>query len=149
MTCLFLTAALVVIVDRLAKYLVFSNLLQDQSIEVIPKLFHITLVLNTGAAFGIFKNFTAFFAVSSFFVITLIGVYAWRCKIKDLFLSLSLGLILGGAIANLIDRLIFGYVIDFLDFRIWPVFNIADSCVTMGSVILAWKFIFWKRCSTT
>lgn len=142
MTCLVLIASLVVIVDRLAKYLVFSNLLQGQSIEVIPKFFHLTLVLNTGAAFGIFKNFTAFFVVSSLSVIALIGIYAWYCKLKDLFLSVVLGLILGGAIANLIDRLIFGYVIDFLDFRIWPVFNIADSSITVGSILLVVKLFF-------
>ena len=149
MTCLSLIAALVIIVDRLAKYLVFSNLSQDQSIEVIPKLFNLSLVLNTGAAFGIFRNFTTFFTISSFFVIVLIGVYAWYCKLKDLFLLAALGLILGGAISNLIDRLIFGYVIDFLDFRIWPVFNIADSCITVGSVILVWRLIFGGKCSTT
>ena len=142
MTCLVLITSLVVIVDRLAKYLVFNNLLQGQSIEVIPKFFHLTLVLNTGAAFGIFKNFTAFFVVSSLSVIALIGIYAWYCKLKDLFLSVVLGLILGGAIANLIDRLIFGYVIDFMDFRIWPVFNIADSSITVGSILLVVKLFF-------
>lgn len=149
MTCLFLTASCVVILDRLAKYLVFDRLLEGRTVEVIPGIFHLTLVLNTGAAFGVFKGSAHIFTVSSFFVIALIIFYAWRYKLKDILLLVSLGLILGGAAGNLMDRLTFGYVIDFLDFRVWPVFNIADSAITIGSVILAWRFLFGKKCSTT
>lgn len=148
MTCLLLIALVVTIIDRLAKFLILNNLLQDQSIEVVPKVFHLTLVLNKGTAFGLFRNFSAFFTVTSFLIVALIGVYAWYSKCRDLVLLVALGLILGGAVGNLIDRLLFGYVIDFLDFRIWPVFNIADSAITIGAVLLASKVIFGKKCST-
>jgi signal peptidase II len=148
MTCLILIASLVIIIDRFAKFLVFNNLLEGQSIGVVPKIFHITLVLNTGAAFGLFKERNQFFIVSSFIVAALIFLYVIFDKEKDIFKLGALGLILGGAIGNLIDRLLFGYIIDFLDFRVWPVFNIADSAITVGSVLLLLRLFLLKKCST-
>jgi len=148
MTCLILIASLVIIIDRFAKFLVFNNLLEGQSIEVVPKIFHITLVLNTGAAFGLFKERNQFFIVSSFIVVALIFIYVLFDKEKDIFKLSALGLILGGAIGNLIDRLLFGYIIDFLDFRVWPVFNIADSAITVGSLLLVLRLFLLKKCST-
>ena len=116
---------------------------------MVPRLFHITLVLNSGAAFGLFKGRSVFFTVSTVIVITFICFYIIRGGCKDLMTLTALGLILGGAAGNLIDRAAFGYVIDFLDFRIWPVFNIADASITIGAFILAIKLIFGKRCCTT
>ena len=148
MTCLILIASLVIIIDRFAKFLVFNNLLEGQSIGVVPKIFHITLVLNTGAAFGLFKERNQFFIVSSFIVAALIFLYVIFDKEKDIFKLSALGLILGGAIGNLIDRVLFGYIIDFLDFRVWPVFNIADSAITVGSVLLLLRLFLPKKCYT-
>lgn len=148
MICLILVASLVIIIDRFAKFLVFNNLLEGQSIEVVSKVFHITLVLNTGAAFGLFKEKNQFFIVSSFVVITLILLYVFFDKEKDVVKLSALGLILGGAAGNLIDRLLFGYIIDFLDFRIWPVFNIADSAITVGSLLLILRLFFFRKWST-
>jgi len=148
MTCLILIASLVIIIDRFAKFLVFNNLLEGQSIGVVPKIFHITLVLNTGAAFGLFKEKNQFFIVSSFIVAALIFLYVIFDKEKDIFKLSALGLILGGAIGNLIDRVLFGYIIDFLDFRVWPVFNIADSAITVGSVLLLLRLFLPKKCYT-
>jgi signal peptidase II len=148
MTCLVLIASFVVIIDRLAKFLVFNNLFEGQSIGIIPRIFHLTLVLNTGAAFGLFKNKSEFFITASFIVIALIFTYVWFDKEKDLISLSALGLILGGAIGNLIDRLTFGYIVDFLDFRVWPVFNIADSAITIGSMLLILRILFKKRCCT-
>lgn len=148
MTCLVLIASLVIIIDRLAKALVFNNLSEGQSIWVIPKIFHLTLVLNTGAAFGLFKDKNEFFIVTSFIIIALIFAYVWLDKQKDLVMLSALGLVLGGAAGNLIDRLVFGCIIDFLDFRVWPVFNIADSSITIGSVLLILRLLFKKRCCT-
>ena len=142
-------SSLVVIVDRLTKYILFRNLSEGESVRLIPGLFHITLVLNSGAAFGLFKGRSLFFTVSSALVMIFICVYIWRGGCKDLLTLTALGLILGGAAGNLIDRVLFGYVIDFLDFRIWPVFNIADASITIGAFILAIRLIFEKRCSTT
>lgn len=148
MTCLILITSLVIVIDRIAKFLIFNNLFEGQSVEVIPKIFHITLVLNTGTVFGLFKDRNQFFIVASFIVIALIVIYVWFGKNRDLVILSALGLILGGAIGNLIDRLVFGYIIDFLDFRIWPVFNIADSSITVGAGTLILKLFLSKRCCT-
>ena len=142
-------SSLVLIVDRLTKYLLFRNLSPGESVRVVPGLFHITLVLNSGAAFGLFKGRSVFFTVSTALVIIFICFYIIRGGCKDFLTLTALGLILGGAAGNLIDRVLFGYVIDFLDFRIWPVFNIADASITIGAFILAIRLIFDKRCCTT
>lgn len=144
-----LIASCVVIIDRLTKYFFCSNLSHGRSIKVIPGIFHLTLVFNTGSAFGLFKDWTAFFIMTSIIVIALIFFHCLRYRHKDIFLILSLGLILGGAVGNLIDRILFGYVIDFFDFRVWPVFNIADSSITIGAALLVLKVLFDKRCFTT
>ena len=142
-------SSFVVIVDRLTKYILFRNLSEGESVRVVPGLFHITLVLNSGAAFGLFKGRSVFFTISSVLIIAFICFYIWHGGCKDLLTLTALGLILGGAVGNLIDRVVFGYVIDFLDFRIWPVFNIADASITIGAFILAIRLVFDKRCCTT
>jgi signal peptidase II len=144
-----LIAVAIVIIDRLTKYILCGNLSDGRSIKVIPGVFHLTLVFNTGSAFGLFKGWAHFFVITSVIVIALIIFYTWRCRYKDILLITALGLILGGAIGNLIDRVMFGYVIDFLDFRVWPVFNIADSSITIGAILLASKVLLNKKCFTT
>jgi signal peptidase II len=148
MTYLVLIASSVVVLDRLTKFLVFGNFYEGRSVEVIPKVLHLTLVLNTGAAFGILKNGNAFFTVSSLVVVTLIIAYAVIGRCRDLLMLSALGLILGGAVGNLIDRVLFGYIIDFLDLRVWPVFNVADSAISAGSVLLILRLLFNRKCCT-
>jgi signal peptidase II len=142
-------SSFVLIVDRLTKHILLKNLSEGESVGVIPGLFHVTLVLNSGAAFGLFKGQSAFFIVLTALVILFICLYIWRGGCKDILTLAALGLIMGGAAGNLIDRVLFGYVIDFLDFRIWPVFNIADASITIGAFILAIRLVFDKRCCTT
>lgn len=142
---IFLTAAIVFAADRLTKYFIINSLEPWQSIKVIPDIFHITLVLNNGAAFGLFRNCAIFFTVFSFAAIALIMLIVTRVQRISTPLSISLALILGGAAGNLVDRLKFGLVIDFLDFRIWPVFNIADTAISIGIAILAFTLIFKKK----
>ena len=151
MIYLSLIASSVVVIDRLTKHFFCSNLSRGQSIKIIPGIFHLTLVFNTGSAFGLFKEGNLFFIITSILVITLIiFIYCLRrCHYKDMVVIAAFGLISGGAIGNLIDRVLFGYVIDFLDFRVWPVFNIADSAITAGAVLLAVKILFNKKCYTT
>ena len=134
-------SSLVLIVDRLTKYFLFRNFSEGESVRVVPGIFHITLVLNTGAAFGLFKGCSLFFTVATALTIAFICFYIIRGGCKDLLMLTALGLILGGAAGNLIDRVLFGYVIDFLDFRIWPVFNVADASITIGAFILAIRLI--------
>ena len=137
----FLIALLVFILDRVTKVVVVSNMSYGQSIHILPNIFHFTFVLNNGTAFGLFKGANSALAVLSVLVITLIIFYVLKNKALSFTSSLALGLILGGAIGNLFDRMRFGYVIDFIDFRIWPVFNIADSAITIGTCFLAWNIL--------
>ncbi len=134
-------AAVIYILDRLTKSIIIAGLSQSQSVMVIPNIFHITLILNKGTAFGLFKNQSIFFVLLSLLVISVIILYICKNKLRNIILSIALGLILGGAVGNLVDRIRFGYVVDFLDFRIWPVFNIADSAITIGLALLAWNIL--------
>jgi len=141
---MFFVALTVLILDGLTKFLAVECMSIGQSIKVLPDIFHITLVLNKGAAFGLFKQQKILFIIFATLVIIFIVAYVWKNKIADVALSWALGLILGGAIGNLIDRIRFGHVIDFLDFRIWPVFNLADSAITLGVAILMLDVILRK-----
>jgi signal peptidase II len=129
--------------DQLSKVIISRSLYFNQSVPVIKGFFHLTLVHNRGAAFGILKNQAALFIFTSLFAIILLILSLKNNRHKKLF-SVALSLILAGALGNLIDRLFFGYVIDFLDFRVWPVFNIADSAITVGAVLLGWTLL-WQR----
>lgn len=131
----FAVVAFILFLDQLTKFLITKNLFYNQSVPVIKGVFHFTLVHNRGAAFGILKNQVPFFIIASILAIVLISL-SLKEKRHSRNYIFFLSLILAGAIGNLIDRLTYGYVIDFLDFRIWPVFNIADSAITVGAVLL-------------
>ena len=132
----FSCATIVFILDRLTKIAAADNIARGASIKVLPGIFHLTFVLNDGTAFGLMKGQNVLFAVFSIVAITAILTYVMRNKGLGLMVSLALGLISGGAVGNLFDRIKFGHVIDFLDFRVWPVFNVADSAITVGVSIL-------------
>ncbi len=139
---IFIIVLSVLSLDQLSKFLIAKNLFLHQSVPVISGIFHITLVRNRGAAFRMLKNQIYLFILTSIAAIILIflNLKEQRGKRFDIY-SLSLSLILAGALGNLIDRLRFGCVIDFLDFRIWPVFNVADSAITIGAVLLGWSIL--------
>lgn len=110
-----------------------------QSIPVIKNIFHITVVFNKGAAFGILQEKTLFLAgISVIFILFFLFIIKKKKKRTLLFL-IACGLILGGAASNLHDRIFLGFVVDYLDFRIWPVFNLSDSCITVGAFLLLWE----------
>lgn len=132
---IFIIVILILSLDQLTKAVAIKNLAHNQSLPVIKGVFHLTLVHNRGAAFGILKNQTPLFIFSSLLAITLI-YSALKKKERNKCYQVALSLILAGALGNLIDRLFFGYVIDFLDFRVWPVFNVADSAITIGAALL-------------
>ena len=134
----------VLCLDQLTKFLITKNFINNQSLSIIRGIFHLTLIHNRGAAFGILKNQTPLFIFTSILAIFLLYLNL-RHHQDGKFYRFSLSLILAGASGNLIDRLFFGYVIDFLDFRIWPVFNIADSAITIGAVMLGWGILFDKK----
>ncbi len=134
--------ATVVIADRLTK-IFFTNILQvGESLPVIKKAFHFTLVHNTGIAFGLFRDNGFVFLIVPLIAVILLGYnlyYYHKVGELDRIYVLGFSLILGGAIGNLTDRIMLGHVIDFIDLRVWPVFNIADSAITIGACIVLLK----------
>ncbi len=143
-----LTVAGVVTMDRLTKIL-FTGILQPgESLPVINKVFHFTLVHNTGIAFGLFKDNGAVFFIIPVMAAVLLGYnvyYYHKVGELDRWYVLGFALILGGAIGNLMDRVMFGHVIDFIDLRIWPVFNVADSAITVGACMILFKCLNAKE----
>jgi len=132
---------IILALDQLSKFIVIKNLNANQSIPIIKGLLYVTFVRNRGAAFGILKNQLPLFIFTALFAVVLIFLVISKKRQRPLILNISLGLILAGAIGNLIDRLFLGYVVDFIDFRIWPVFNVADSAITVGAVLLGWSIL--------
>lgn len=121
--------------DQASKYAVTSTLELYQVWAPIPALanwFEIYYVANTGAAFGMFQNGAPFFVVISFVISLAILFYSFFLPNGKSWMRFSLALQLGGALGNLIDRLLLGYVVDFFNFHIWPVFNIADTSIVCG-----------------
>lgn len=137
-----LLSVLVIISDQFSKHIAINSLNPAESVTVLKGVFHLTLVYNTGAAFSLLRGNNVLFIFISLAVIAYIAVYV-LCKVKKGgYLSFPVALILAGAVGNLIDRLRFGCVVDFLDFRIWPVFNIADSAITIGVALLCIRYFF-------
>ena len=134
----------VLFLDQLTKFLAARSLQLNTPLVLIKNFLNLSLVHNRGAAFGILKNQLFVFVIISLLAIALI-LYHLKDKKKSRLSSISLSLILGGAVGNLIDRLRFGFVIDFLDFRVWPVFNIADSAITIGVILLSWELLCRKN----
>ena len=134
-----LTALVVVALDQLTKHLVVSNLSGGRVIHVIDDVLTFRLTLNAGGAFGMGRGLPGFFLAASVVVVALVVVLARR--VDDPRWLIPLGLVLGGGLGNLIDRVFRsteGRVVDFIDLQVWPVFNIADSAITVGVVTLFW-----------
>lgn len=136
---LLVAALLTLLVDQSSKAIIKYLLSEGQSLPVVPHIFHLTYIRNPGAAFGLFAYQTTFFILATFVVVTLVLLLARRIPEHRRLLKLSMGLILGGALGNLIDRLRSGLVVDFLDFRFWPVFNLADCAIVIGAFLLVWE----------
>jgi len=144
-------AAVIIILDQLSKFWVLQNLDLHQSFPILP-VFSIVHARNYGAAFGILNDAggwqTLFFSVVALGVSIVLLIWLKRVAATDRQLSLTLALVLGGAIGNLIDRLQFDYVVDFLllHYQGWqfPAFNIADSAITVGAILLLMDSFGWK-----
>lgn len=129
-------AALVIGVDQVVKVIVSANLKDGHVVDVLGGLVRFDYTSNTGAAFGMFRAGGGVFAAIAIVVCAAILAYYRRIARSPLLVRLALGLILGGALGNLIDRIRLGYVIDFIDLRWWPVFNLADSAIVLGVCLL-------------
>lgn len=136
-----LAGCLVVIIDQLTKYFVVSNFYLGESIPVIQDIFHWTYILNPGAAFGMLEGSRWFFVFIA--VLVGLGIFYFRKELQKESLMIQFGtaLFAGGAVGNLIDRIILGKVIDFFDFRIWPIFNVADIAICVGVGLILWNII--------
>lgn len=147
-------ASVVLFLDLLTKMIIQSRLHLYESITIIDNLLNITYVKNTGVAFGLFSQNpsalkTAFLIALTTISIGLILYFIVILKDGTTLSRVSLGMILGGATGNLIDRIRFGAVIDFIDLHYgnihWPAFNIADAAITVGIIVIMWIGLFQKR----
>ncbi|MBM4147032.1 MAG: signal peptidase II [Nitrospira sp.] len=143
-TYVLLTVLTIIALDQITKYLIVTRLSPFDSIEIFSFL-HIVSVRNTGAAFGTFKSLgSSFFIIVSVFAI----IFVVYLLMKRTYNTLGLSLVLGGAIGNLTDRIFYGNVVDFVDFSIgtfhWPAFNVADSSLSVGIIIILLTSLFKK-----
>jgi len=125
---IFSISIFVILLDQLTKYLISKYMVLHQSIPLINNILHLTYIQNTGAGFGILKSQNTFLI---FISLIIIGIILFHIKkiVKEKQIHIPIALILGGAVGNLIDRIFLNHVIDFIDFRIWPAFNAADSAI--------------------
>jgi len=133
-----LIAGIVVGADQLTKSLVARAFAPGDSLPLIPSVIHLTYVQNTGAAFGLFKGQQTVFVLLSIAIVAWVGWELLTQHPTARSVVWGCALVLGGAVGNLIDRVRFSYVIDFFDLRIWPVFNVADSAISIGTALLVW-----------
>lgn len=143
-------AAIVVVLDRLTKVAIQQNLPVGDTHAVLPGFFQLVHFHNTGVAFGLFSGAaseyrTALLLAIGVLAAVVVVVYGWIHSPQARFLQTGLALVLGGALGNLIDRAIYGHVVDFLYFNVgeyyWPAFNVADSAITVGVACLAIELI--------
>jgi signal peptidase II len=147
---LFSVAAVVLAADQLTKYLVRSHLELGEAWPSAGWFVHIEHVFNTGAAFGILQNQSAFLIITSLIGLGAIVLYFLYPPFHHPLLRVAFGMQLGGGLGNLSDRLRLGSVTDFIKFQYYPTFNVADSCIVVGVCILAWFLLFrdgggWRR----
>ncbi|HQO14772.1 MAG TPA: signal peptidase II [Smithellaceae bacterium] len=147
-------AASVIAIDQLTKAVITEKLFMYGTHKVIDGFFNLVYVMNPGAAFGFLSRTPELFRYSFFIGITVLAMlliiyYLVKSENEKTIITLSLALIFGGAVGNLIDRIRFGAVVDFLDFYIgnwhWPAFNAADSAITVGAALMLWEMIIARR----
>ena len=136
----------VIIFDRISKVYISGNMELNSSNPVIDGIFHITYIQNTGAAFSMLEGHRLFLiALTALLILGLLVFLVIKGNKEHWSLKLALSLIISGGIGNLIDRVMYGYVVDFMDFRVWPIFNIADVSVCVGCGFLIIYIIFFDK----
>ena len=137
-------AIFVILFDQVSKLFIQYKMEIGESIPIIKGIFHITYIENPRTSFGLFEYNTSFFVIAVLIsVILVILIYKKIIFKKDPFMYIPLTLLLGGAVGNMIDRVrVDGRVIDFIDFKIWPVFNFADSAIVCGILVLLIHMLF-------
>ena len=161
----------VVTLDQITKFIVKKLMNLRDSVDILGNFFQFTYIENPGMAFGLQMENKILFTILSVGAAIIVFIYLYRMRNEKMMLVIALSFIMGGAIGNLIDRLFYGRVVDFLDFEFfdinipqfdflfinfpgfeltrWPIFNIADSCVTIGMAIITWMILFVKETPQT
>ena len=135
-----------VLADQVLKWVVTNTLEIGQTVPLIDGVFHFTYIRNHGAAFSILQNQQLFLILVTAAITVILLIFLYRTRNNNnLLMKISIPLIIGGGIGNLIDRIRLGYVVDYLDFRLihFPVFNFADCCVTIGAGLLIIGILTW------
>jgi signal peptidase II len=145
-------AALVLSLDQWSKQEVLGYLADNSGAVRVTSFFNLTLVWNQGVSFGIFSGADARYLLLGFTGCIAAGVLVWLWRTKERWLALPLGLVIGGALGNIIDRFRYGAVVDFLDFHVygqhWPAFNVADSAIVVGVCLIAWQNLILPKAET-
>ncbi len=131
----FVTALLVLLLDQASKWWIQWTLSPGQSVPILPGVLYFTLSFNSGIAFGLFPQFGRVFLWLSLGVVGAVLVYYLRLPAPSGWTTLIASLLTGGALGNVVDRLRLGHVVDFVDFRVFPVFNLADTAVTCATIL--------------
>lgn len=139
---IYVLGALTFLIDQITKWYVQQQFRLGESVPVIPDVFHWTYIVNHGAAFGILMHQRWVFLI--IVVLLLVAMYMGRKKLATapLYARIGTGTLLGGALGNAWDRLYLGGVVDFFDFRVWPIFNVADIGICIGVPLLI--LYFWS-----
>ena len=134
----------IIFFDQISKYIVIQNLKLGESVPN-SGIFRFTHAQNTGTAFSLFQNQTDILTIVSFVAIVLIIFIYLSIEKPSNYIYLSYGLLFGGAFGNLIDRVRLGYVTDFFDVGFWPIFNIADSAITIGIILMLFNYLIYNK----
>tara|TARA_B100000945_G_scaffold175319_1_gene140582 strand:+ start:704 stop:1195 length:492 start_codon:yes stop_codon:yes gene_type:complete len=134
----------IISLDQISKYIVIQNLKLGESVPN-SGIFRFTHAQNTGTAFSLFQNQTDILTIVSFVAIVLIIFIYLSIEKPSNYIYLSYGLLFGGAFGNLIDRVRLGYVTDFFDVGFWPIFNIADSAITIGIILMLFNYLIYNK----
>lgn len=141
----FLAALLVFALDQLSKFWIVNNFYPGESVPFLGQILYLTYVRNPGAAFGLFAYKTSFFIAISAIMVILTIISAFQIPPRLRLLRYGLAALMGGVTGNLYDRLQTGYVVDFLDLRFWPVFNVADIAIVVGVFMIAFGMIMYPH----
>lgn len=129
------------VLDQVSKYYVMNHFAIGESVSVIQNVFHLTYIINRGAAFGMLANQRWFFLVVAFILIIVYAIYHKKVNCGPISLRIGSALLISGAIGNGIDRYALHGVVDFFDFRIWPIFNVADIGICVGVACIIYHLL--------
>lgn len=137
----YLIAIIWLVLDQVSKYYVMNHFAIGESVSVIQNVFHLTYIINRGAAFGMLTNQRWFFLVVAFILIIVYAIYHKKVNRGPISLRIGSALLISGAIGNGIDRYVLHGVVDFFDFRIWPIFNVADIGICVGVTCIIYHLL--------